>query len=118
MTPWIRTGALVALLLPLGLMAAERNDIPDCYQYAGLSALRPGAPQRELMVVVDETTPLTLDLKKDALAHVLRFVQPGIGSASTGFRPIYQTPTCNWSLPGSCRPDLQRSSARILAPTH
>lgn len=77
MMPWSVRGALVALLLPLGLMAAERNDIPDCYQYAGLSALRPGAPQRELMVVVDETTPLILDLKKDALAHVLRFVQPG-----------------------------------------
>lgn len=69
--------ALGALLLPLAGYAKERNDIPDCYQYAGLSAQQPTFNGRELIVVVDETTQLPDDLKREALAHVLRFVQPG-----------------------------------------
>ncbi len=69
--------ALGALLLPVGSYAKERNDIPDCYQYAGLTANQPEFKGRELIVVVDETTQLPDELKREALAHVLRFVQPG-----------------------------------------
>jgi len=69
--------AFAALLIPLAGQASERNDIPDCYQYAGLTAERSVFDGRELVVVVDETTQLTDDLKREALAHVLRFVQPG-----------------------------------------
>lgn len=69
--------ALNALLFSQTIQADQRNDIPDCYQYAGLTDQRPASTGRELVVVVDETTQLTDDLKKEALAHVLRFVQPG-----------------------------------------
>ncbi|ELM3616230.1 hypothetical protein RYR54_001870 [Aeromonas sobria] len=69
--------ALSALLLPLVSHAKERNDIPDCYQYAGLTSNKPEFQGRDFIIVVDETTPLPDAQKREALAHVLRFVQPG-----------------------------------------
>lgn len=69
--------SLCMLFISYTLQAGERNDIPDCYQYAGLAELRPVTPSRELTIIVDETTPITPDLKKESLAHVLRFARPG-----------------------------------------
>lgn len=75
----MKHGILALLLLGCALpaVAASRNDIPSCYAFAELTAAKPSASSRELVVVVDETTPLTLDLKKEALSHVLRFTQAG-----------------------------------------
>ena len=72
--------SILTLLLwgcALHALAAGRNDIPSCYAFAELVASKPAASGRELVVVVDETTPLTLELKKEALSHVLRFIQTG-----------------------------------------
>ena len=57
--------------------AAQRNDVPSCYGYAGMSAYQPAPTGRELVVVIDQTTPLTTDLRRTALNAALRFVQPG-----------------------------------------
>ncbi|MFC4654148.1 MULTISPECIES: hypothetical protein [Rheinheimera] len=55
--------------------SAERNDIKSCYQHLKLQA--PASSGRELVMVIDETTQLTKELKKEALSHLLRFVQAG-----------------------------------------
>lgn len=65
--------------LTLTAQAAERNDLPSCYDFAKLGQYRPAPSGRELVVVVDETTQLPKDLKDSAYAHALRFLKPGDG---------------------------------------
>jgi hypothetical protein len=57
--------------------ATQRNDVPSCYGYADMSAYQPAPTGRELVVIIDQTTPLTTDLRRTALNAALRFVQPG-----------------------------------------
>jgi hypothetical protein len=57
--------------------AAQRNDVPSCYSYADMSANQPAPTGRELVVIIDQTTPLSADLRRTALNAALRFVQPG-----------------------------------------
>jgi hypothetical protein len=65
------------LLLPTVLMGAQRNDVPGCYDAAKISEFRSPPSGRMLTVVIDQTTPLTLDLQKTAWGHIKRFVKPG-----------------------------------------
>lgn len=71
--------ALVAglLVLPTFLMAAQRNDVPGCYDAAKIGEFRSPPSGRMLTVVVDQTTPLTLELQKTAWGHIKRFIKPG-----------------------------------------
>ncbi|WGL28479.1 hypothetical protein OWC53_02480 [Pectobacterium brasiliense] len=71
---------LLSLLL-LGVtcvaQAAERNDIPSCYSFAKLDQYRPADSGRELVVIVDQTVKVPVDLKKSVWNQVVRYVQPG-----------------------------------------
>lgn len=71
---------LCALLL-LGVasvaQAAERNDIPSCYSFAKLEQHRPADSGRELVVIIDQTVKVPLELKKSVWHQVVRYVQPG-----------------------------------------
>jgi hypothetical protein len=73
----IRTVLAGLLLMPSILMAAQRNDVPSCYQAAKITEFRPAPSGRMLTVVVDQTTPLDVDLQKNAWGHIKRFIQPG-----------------------------------------
>jgi hypothetical protein len=64
-------------LVTTTVIAAERNDVPSCYTASRTDKFRTAASGRMLTVVVDQTTPLNLDLQKTAWAHIKRFVQPG-----------------------------------------
>lgn len=59
------------------LQAAERNDLPSCYDYAKLSQARPAGSGRELVVIVDKTVQLPKDLQTSAYNHALRYLKPG-----------------------------------------
>jgi hypothetical protein len=65
------------LMLPTLLMAAQRNDVPGCYDAAKISEFRSAPSGRMLTVVIDQTTPLTLELQKTAWGHIKRFIKPG-----------------------------------------
>jgi hypothetical protein len=65
------------LVLPTLLMAAQRNDVPSCYDAAKIGEFRSPPSGRMLTVVIDQTTPLTLDLQKTAWGHIKRFIKPG-----------------------------------------
>lgn len=67
----------LAMLLPVVVMAAERNDLSSCYQQARITEFKPAPSGRMLSVVVDQTTPLTPDLQRTAWDHIKRFLQPG-----------------------------------------
>lgn len=69
--------ALVGLL-PLGLAQAdERNDIPACYPYAQLTQQQPAPSGRELVVIIDETVPLSDALQRSAWDSAIRYIRPG-----------------------------------------
>lgn len=72
------------LALPLAGMltitlahADERNDIPACYPYAQLSQQQPVPSGRELVVIIDETVPMSQALQRSAWESAMRYVQPG-----------------------------------------
>jgi hypothetical protein len=64
------------LMLPLG-HAEERNDIPGCYPYAQLAQHQPAPSGRELVVILDETVPMSQPLQRAAWDSVMRYVRPG-----------------------------------------
>lgn len=64
------------LAIPL-VHADERNDIPACYPYAQLSQQQPGPSGRELVVIIDETVPMSQALQRSAWDSAMRYVQPG-----------------------------------------
>ncbi|MFP1869571.1 hypothetical protein [Lonsdalea quercina] len=70
---------LALLLLGISAVssAAPRNDIPSCYDYAHMAQYRPAETGRELVIIVDQTVTVPLELKKSTWSQVLRFVQPG-----------------------------------------
>lgn len=57
--------------------AADRNDIPSCYDYAHLSQYRPASSGRELVVIIDQTVKVPLEIKNASWQQILRFTQPG-----------------------------------------
>lgn len=59
------------------LQAAERNDLPSCYDYAKLSHSRPAGSGRELVIIVDKTVQLPKELQTSAYNHALRYLKPG-----------------------------------------
>ncbi|EGQ7973467.1 hypothetical protein I7Z51_002389 [Vibrio parahaemolyticus] len=69
---------LVALAIFSQLaFGAVRNDIPSCYDYAGLSEYKPSVAKRELFVVVDQTLHLDSNMKVNVHKQVQSFNQPG-----------------------------------------
>lgn len=77
----VRYAALLLALAGISwsgqMLAAQRNDIPSCYTYAGLAAEQPAPSGRELVVIVDQTTPLSAELRHSALKTALRYIKPG-----------------------------------------
>lgn len=69
--------ALLLLGISTAVTAAPRNDIPSCYDYAHMPQYRPAETGRELVIIVDQTVTVPLELKKSTWNQVLRFVQPG-----------------------------------------
>ncbi|MFP1944747.1 hypothetical protein [Lonsdalea quercina] len=69
--------ALLLLGISAVASAAPRNDIPSCYDYAHMAQYRPAETGRELVIIVDQTVTVPLELKKSTWSQVLRFVQPG-----------------------------------------
>lgn len=62
---------------PVVLLAAERNDVPSCYEITRLTEFKAPSSGRLLTVIVDQTTPLTKDLQKTAWNHIKRFMRSG-----------------------------------------
>lgn len=67
---------VTALLSPM-LMAAERNDLPSCYDAAKLSEYKPPASGRQLVVIVDQTIKMPDDIQRSDWEKIERFVQSG-----------------------------------------
>lgn len=56
---------------------AVRNDIPSCYDFAGLSEYKQSIPSRELFVIVDQTVHLDTNMKVNVHQQVQNFNKPG-----------------------------------------
>jgi len=79
----VRFSGLGLIILSTSLFStkalASNSDVPTCYQIKGLEATRP-AVQKELYILVDETTPLDERLQSLVLKNVGALMQ-----AETGF---------------------------------
>lgn len=73
----LRACSSVLLCTALPLLAAERNDLPSCYEFARLSQHRPSPSGRELEIVIDQTVQLPKELQESVYSHVLRYIKPG-----------------------------------------
>lgn len=68
---------LVAIVTLSSAQAETRDDFPSCYGLIQQPDLASKAPAHELFVIVDQTVPLNLSLKRSVHSKVHRFLQPG-----------------------------------------
>jgi len=73
----IKSFLFIYLLLPSISLATERNDLPSCYEFVKLDNIRPSPSGRELVLIIDETTHLPVEIKTSAFNHTIRFIKPG-----------------------------------------
>lgn len=77
---WHRGLQVLASALLVSVMGQARaglqNDIPSCYAANHMQAAT-AAPERELFVLIDQTTLLDEHLRASVLENIQRFVQPG-----------------------------------------
>lgn len=77
MIAWHRCLLAAALLASPLLQAAERNDLPSCYERADIADFRQPLSGRLLTVIIDQTVPMPEDVQRSAWGQIDRFVQPG-----------------------------------------
>ncbi|MBX9445505.1 hypothetical protein [Dickeya chrysanthemi] len=68
---------LFFLSIAFTVSAGERNDISSCYSAVKLESSRPDYSGRELVIIIDQTVKVPLDLKKSLWQQVIRYVQAG-----------------------------------------
>lgn len=56
---------------------AHGNALPDCFQYAKIQRQAPAQLQTELFIVVDQTTPLTPELRQSLAQQIAPLLVPG-----------------------------------------
>jgi hypothetical protein len=84
--------AAAALLVALGSAsygAAAENEVPSCYAAIDVG-LVPAKPQREVLVFVDQTTPLDPALKANVLEQVGQLITPGTAFTVASFSAFSQ----------------------------
>lgn len=79
---------LAALTLAAPALAAE-DSVPSCYK-AIPTGLMPSAPAREIFVFVDQTTPLTPDIKAAVDDSLKKLVKPGTRFTIASFSAFSQ----------------------------
>lgn len=89
MTNW-KTWVAGALIGYAGAaLAAGSGDVPSCYAANKLERPAP-KPERELFVLIDQTTPLDATLQRSVMENVGRLVQPGSAYAIASFSSFGQ----------------------------
>ncbi|WP_199438404.1 hypothetical protein [Vibrio owensii] len=68
--------------------AAERNDIPSCYQHADVMEHAPTGLKRELFIAIDQTTRLDDEMRKNVHRQLNNFGQPGDRITITTFSAV------------------------------
>lgn len=92
--------------------AADRNDIPSCYDFAQLSQYRPANSGRELVVIIDQTVKVPLDIKNASWQQIMRFSQPGDHVVLYQFSALLQNNFMQRLLDGRLEPILTDKKIR------
>lgn len=70
--------ALFTFCMALAITAPAFAEIPDCYAKTGLNSdVATPAPQKEVFIFIDQTTPLNTPLQNDVRQRVSSLIQPG-----------------------------------------
>jgi len=80
---------LIAAAIAPAAWAGNGNDIPSCYASNKLK-IAPPAPQSEVFVIIDETTPLDEALQNLVRENVGRLIQPGNAFVVASFSSFSQ----------------------------
>jgi hypothetical protein len=80
---------LIAASLAPAAWAGNGNDIPSCYAANKMKIAAP-APQTELFVIIDETTPLDQTLQNLVRENAGRLIQPGAAYVVASFSSFSQ----------------------------
>lgn len=83
------TALVIGVCLTAQALAGVGNDIPSCYAANKLQIAVP-APQTELFVVIDETTPLDPKLQDSVRENAGRLLQPGSSFVVASFSAFSQ----------------------------
>lgn len=81
-------GLLIGAAVGSPVLAAE-NEVPSCYAAIDIG-LVPSKPDREVLVFVDQTTPLDPALKASALDQVNHLIAPGTAFTVASFSAFSQ----------------------------
>lgn len=70
-------------------MAANPHDVPSCYEANKLTAVA-SKPEREVFILLDQTTPLDIALQKSVMDNASRLIQPGTAYSIATFSSFGQ----------------------------
>lgn len=70
-------------------MATTPHDVPSCYEANKLTAVA-SKPEREVFILLDQTTPLDAALQKSVMDNASRLIQPGTAYSIATFSSFGQ----------------------------
>jgi hypothetical protein len=79
---------LTAFALPITVLAGTSNDVPSCYAANKLPA--PAQAERELFVLVDQTTTFDAKLQANIRENLGRLIKPGVAFVIADFSSFGQ----------------------------
>jgi len=110
---------LLLILLTLSTLLLARNDVPSCYKALHIENPDP-APQKELFILVDQTTPLDKNMMIYTYKNMMRFIKNGyavtiasFSSNSNGkYTDVPYSGKLEALLPDSARHDIAKKKLR------
>lgn len=75
---------IVLSFLTLGVLLLARNDVPSCYNALKINNPNP-AVEKELFILVDQTTPLDKNMMIYTYKNMMKFIKNGYGVTIASF---------------------------------
>lgn len=88
-TSRILAAAFFGMTLSFTATAGVQNDIPSCYAANDIGIKAP-APEQEVFILIDQTTPLDDNLRNSVRENVGRFMRPGVSFVIASFSAFSQ----------------------------
>ena len=107
------------LLLTLSVLLAARNDVPSCYKALKINDPDP-TPQKELFILVDQTTPIDKNMMIYTYKNMMKFIKNGYAvtvasfssNANGKYTDVAYSGKLEALLPDSAKHDIAKKSLR------
>jgi hypothetical protein len=98
---------LTAFALPITVLAGTSNDVPSCYAANKLPS--PAQAERELFVLVDQTTTFDAKLQANIRENLGRLIKPGVAFVIADFSSFGQGKYAEIVSAGTLEPQIEES---------